>query len=203
VISDEIYARVIYGQKHVSLASYPGMLERTAIVDGFSKSFAMTGWRLGYVVVPQWMVPAMHLLVVNSFTCVAEFIQHAAIEALQDRSGACTRMVQTFAERRQRFLRGLNQIPGFRTSLPDGAFYAWVNISGTGLSAEEVCRMMLEEAGVAGIPGAGFGELGRNFVRFSFAASSEKLDEAVERIRTLSARWEQPVSQAKGGLGQE
>lgn len=189
VISDEIYARVIYGDIYVSLASYPGMLERTAIVDGFSKSFAMTGWRLGYVVVPEWMVPAMHLLVVNSFTCVTEFVQHAAVEALKDRSGACSRMVQTFAERRERFLRALNQVPGFRTSMPDGAFYAWVNISGTGLSAEEVCRLMLEEAGVAGIPGAGFGELGRKFVRFSFAASSEKLDEAVERIQALSVRW--------------
>ncbi len=201
VISDEIYARVIYGQNYVSLASYPGMLERTAIVDGFSKSFAMTGWRLGYVVVPEWMVPAMHLLVVNSFTCVAEFVQHAAVEALQDRSGACSRMVQTFAERRQRFLQGLNEIPGFRASSPDGAFYAWVNITGTGLSAEEVCRLMLEEAGVAGIPGAGFGELGRNFVRFSFAASSEKLDEAVGRLQILAGRWSPTVSQLAGRSG--
>jgi aspartate/methionine/tyrosine aminotransferase len=193
VISDEIYARVIYDQRYVSLASYPGMLERTAIVDGFSKSFAMTGWRLGYVVVPKSMVAAIHLLVVNSFTCVAEFTQHAAIEALRDRTGACARMVQTFAERRRRLVRRLNQVPGFRASMPDGAFYAWVNVSGTGQSAEEICRMMLEESGVAAIPGAGFGELGRDFVRFSFAASSEKLDEAVDRIQMLASRWAGPV----------
>lgn len=189
VISDEIYARVIYGQSYVSLASYPGMLERTAIVDGFSKSFAMTGWRLGYAVAPDWMVPAMHMLVVNSFTCVAEFVQYAAIEALRDRSGACSRMVGTFAERRESFLKRLNQIPGFRSSLPDGAFYAWVNIAGTGSSAEDLCRLMLEQAGVAAIPGAAFGELGTDFVRFSFANSMEKLDEAADRILALSSTW--------------
>jgi aspartate/methionine/tyrosine aminotransferase len=198
VISDEIYARVIYDQEYVSLASYPGMLERTAIVDGFSKSFAMTGWRLGYAVVPERMVAAMHMLVVNSFTCVAEFIQLAAIEALRDRSGACARMVRTFHERRERFLGRLNTVPGFRTTKPEGAFYAWVNISDTGLSAEEVCRMMLEDSGVAAIPGAAFGDLGREFVRFSFAASTEKLDEAVDRILALSAHWRHSVAVAGG-----
>ncbi len=197
VISDEIYARVIYGQSYVSLASYPGMLERTAIVDGFSKSFAMTGWRLGYVVVPEWMVPALHMLVVNSFTCVAEFTQHAAVEALRDRSGACAQMVETFAERRQHFIRRLNLVRGFHATLPDGAFYAWVNVAGTGLSAEEICRLMLEDAGVAGIPGAAFGALGMDFVRFSFAAATGKLDAAVDRILALSQRWAKaPVSQA-------
>jgi aspartate/methionine/tyrosine aminotransferase len=199
VISDEVYARVIYGQSYTSVAGYPGMIERTAIVDGLSKSFAMTGWRLGYVVVPTWMVSALHMLVVNSFTSVAEFIQHAAIVALHDPSRACAHMVKVFAERRERFLQRLNQVPGFRTSLPDGAFYAWVNIAGTGLSAEELCRLMLEEAGVAGIPGAAFGTLGREFVRFSFAASTEKLDEAVTRILALSSRWA-PVG-ATPGLG--
>ena len=189
VISDEVYGRIVYDQSYVSLAGYPGMTERTAIVDGFSKSFAMTGWRLGYAVVPEWMRPAMHMLVVNSFTCVAEFIQVAAIEALRDRADACAKMVRTFGLRRERFLGRLNTVPGFRAAMPEGAFYAWVNIAETGLSAEEVCRLMLEDAGVAGIPGAAFGALGRDFVRFSFAASTEKLEEAVDRILVLSSCW--------------
>jgi aspartate/methionine/tyrosine aminotransferase len=199
VISDEIYARVIYGRSYVSLARHSGMSERTAIVDGFSKSFAMTGWRLGYAVVPGWMVPAMHMLVVNSFTCVAEFVQYAAIEALRDRSGACPRMVDTFAERRERFLERLSQVPGFHSSLPDGAFYAWVNIAGTGLSAEDLCRLMLEQAGVAAIPGAAFGELGSDFVRFSFANSMEKLNEAADRILALSSTWTKTATHERLG----
>ena len=154
------------------MMSYPGMEERTLIIDGFSKSFAMTGWRLGYTAAPPRIVPALDMLAVNSYTCVAEFTQYAAIEALRDREGATPRMVGEFAKRREQFVRDLNRVPGFRCVPPEGAFYAWVNISEAGQSAEEICRIMLEEAGVAAIPGAAFGPAGADFVRFSFASSS-------------------------------
>jgi aspartate/methionine/tyrosine aminotransferase len=121
---------------------------------------------------------------------VAEFTQYAAIEALRDREGATPRMVEQFARRREQFIRDLNQVPGFRCAPPEGAFYAWVNITETGATAEEVCRIMLEEAGVAAIPGAAFGPAGRDFVRFSFASSMATLKEAVERIQTVSAAWQ-------------
>src|SRR6266581_1626231 len=190
VLSDEIYARIIYGADYVSMMNYPGMDERTLIIDGFSKSFAMTGWRLGYTVAPARIVPALDLMVVNSYTCVAEFTQYAAIEALKDSEGATQSMVAEFARRREQFVRDLNRVPGFRCLPPDGAFYAWVNISDTGVSAEEICRIMLEEAGVAAIPGAAFGPGGREFVRFSFASSIATLNEAVERIQRVSAAWQ-------------
>ncbi len=190
VLSDEIYARIIYGADYVSMMNYPGMDERTLIIDGFSKSFAMTGWRLGYTVVPARIVPALDLMAVNSYTCVAEFTQYAAIEALKDSEGATPRMVAEFARRREQFVRDLNRVPGFRCLPPDGAFYAWVNISDTGMSAEEICRIMLEEAGVAAIPGAAFGPGGREFVRFSFASSTATLNEAVERIQRVSVAWQ-------------
>ena len=190
VLSDEIYARIIYGQDFISMLAYPGMAERTLIIDGFSKSFAMTGWRLGYTVAPPEIVPHLNMLTVNSYTCVAEFTQHAAIEALRDHDGATPRMVAEFSKRREQFTRDLNQVPGFRCAAPEGAFYAWVNIVETGMSAEEVCRIMLEEAGVAAIPGAAFGPLGKDFVRFSFASSTATLHEAVERMKKVSVVWQ-------------
>jgi len=190
VLSDEIYARIIYGTKFLSMLRYPCMAERTLIVDGFSKSFAMTGWRLGYNVAPPEMVAALNMIAVNSFTCVAEFTQYAAIEALRDRDGATPRMVAEFSKRRDHFTRDLNGVPGFHCIAPQGAFYAWVNIANTGISAEELCRIMLEDGGVAAIPGAAFGEMGKDFVRFSFASSTATLKEAVERIHKVSAAWQ-------------
>ena len=190
VLSDEIYARIIYSDNYVSMQTYPGMAERTVILDGFSKSFAMTGWRLGYAVVPRELVEPLELLIINTYTCVSEFMQYAAIEALRDSSGATPKMVKEFAARREQFVRELNQVPGFRCPAPDGAFYAWVNILDTGLSAEEVCRLMLEEAGVAAIAGAAFGPSGRDFVRFSFASSNATLHEAVQRILKASSAWQ-------------
>ena len=189
VLSDEIYARVIYSDRYKSMLSYPGMKERTVIIDGFSKSFGMTGWRLGYAVAPPELVSALELIAVNTYTCVAEFTQHAAIVALQDRQRATEKMVKEFARRRQQFIAELNRIPGFHCIPPEGAFYAWVNISDTGLTAEELCRRMLEEAGVAAIPGRAFGDAGQEYVRFSFASSSELLQEAVRRIQSLAHSW--------------
>jgi len=190
VLSDEIYARILYGGTYVSMTSYPGMEERTIIIDGFSKSFAMTGWRLGYAVAPPRIVPALDMLAVNTYTCVAEFSQYGAIEALRDREGATPRMVGEFAKRRRKFVHDLNRVPGFRCVPPEGAFYAWVDISEAGLSAEEICRVMLEEAGVAAIPGAAFGPAGSEYVRFSFASSTAILKEAVERILQVASAWQ-------------
>jgi aspartate aminotransferase len=190
VLSDEIYARMIYQGNYISMLSYPGMKERTLIIDGFSKSFAMTGWRLGYTVAPPRMVPALEMLAVNSYTCVAEFTQYAAIEALRDRENATARMVGEFHKRREQFIRDLNRVPGFHCLAPEGAFYAWVNIAGTGTTAEQICRIVLEEAGVAAIPGAAFGPAGADFVRFSFASSTATLKQAVERIIRVSSAWQ-------------
>ncbi len=190
VLSDEIYARIIYGGEYLSMLRYPGMKERTLIIDGFSKSFAMTGWRLGYTVAPPEVIPALNLMVVNTYTCTAEFTQYAAIEALRDREGNTRRMVGEFARRREQFARDLNRVPGFHIQLPEGAFYAWVDITGTGISAEELCRILLEEAGVAAIPGAAFGPAGNDFIRFSFASSTATLKEAVERIQKVSSAWQ-------------
>src|SRR6266852_4459947 len=191
VLSDEIYARIIYGGTYVSMMSYPGMEERTLIIDGFSKSFAMTGWRLGYVIAPPRIVPALDMLAVNTYTCVAEFTQYGAMEALRDREGATPRMVGEFAKRREQFVRDLNRVPGFRCAPPEGAFYAWVNVSQAGLGAEEICRIMLEEAGVAAIPGAAFGPAGADYLRFSFASSTAILKEAVMRILRVSSAWQE------------
>lgn len=190
VLSDEIYARIIYSGEYLSMLRYPGMHERTLIIDGFSKSFAMTGWRLGYTVAPPEVVAALVMMAINTYTCVAEFTQYAAIDALRDREGNTAHMVGEFTRRREQFARELNRVPGFRCQSPEGAFYAWVDITGTGMSAEELCRILLEDAGVAAIPGAAFGPSGRDFIRFSFASSMETLHEAVERIAKVSTAWQ-------------
>jgi aspartate aminotransferase len=190
VLSDEIYARIIYGHDYLSMLRYPDMHERTLIIDGFSKSFAMTGWRLGYTVAPPDVVSALSMLAINSYTCVAEFTQYAAIDALRDREENTPRMVAEFARRREQFVRDLNGIPGFDCQAPEGAFYAWVDIRGTGMTAEDICRILLEEAGVAAIPGAAFGPSGKDFVRFSFASSVANLREAVQRIAKVSSAWQ-------------
>jgi aspartate aminotransferase len=190
VLSDEIYARILYGGEYRSMLRYPGMHERTLLIDGFSKSFAMTGWRLGYTVAPPEVVPALLMMAVNTYTCVAEFTQYAAIDALRDREGNTAHMVGEFSRRREQFVRDLNRVPGFRCHPPDGAFYAWVDITGTGMSAEDLCRILLEDAGVAAIPGAAFGPSGKAFIRFSFASSMATLHEAVERIVKVSTAWQ-------------
>src|ERR1700734_1524783 len=190
VLSDEIYARIIYGDEYLSMLRYPGMKERTVIIDGFSKSFAMTGWRLGYAVAPPDVAAALAMMAINSYTCVAEFTQYAAIDALRDREGNTPRMVAEFARRRTQFVDDLSKVPGFRCEPPEGAFYAWVDIRGTGSSAEEVCRILLDDEGVAAIPGAAFGASGKHFVRFSFASSVENLKKAAARIAKVSTAWQ-------------
>ncbi|MGC2528779.1 MAG: pyridoxal phosphate-dependent aminotransferase [Candidatus Acidiferrum sp.] len=194
IISDEIYARILFGGEYESIWSLPGMAARTVIIDGFSKSFAMTGWRLGYAVAPKNVVDAMDLLVLNTFTCAAEFTQVAAIEALRDSTQAVDAMVEEYRKRRDLFVAGLNRIPGFRCHAPDGAFYAWVNIEETGLAAEEVAKILLEEAGVAGIAGAAFGVGGKSYLRFSLVSARNLLEEALERMQRVSSRWRVAVT---------
>ena len=194
VIADEIYARILFGGEYRSIWALPGMAERTVIIDGFSKSFAMTGWRLGYAVAPVRVIDAMDLLVLNTFTCAAEFTQVAAIEALRDWTNAVPAMVEEYRKRRDVFVERLNKIPGFRCQSPDGAFYAWVNIEDTGKTAEEVQRILLEEVGVAGIAGAAFGTEGKNYLRFSLVSSAQHLEDAVERIERASTHWRAAVA---------
>jgi aspartate aminotransferase len=195
VITDEVYARILFSGEFQSIWSLPGMAERTVIIDGFSKSFAMTGWRLGYAVAPKAVIEAMDLLVLNTFTCAAEFTQVAAIEALHDSTNAVEAMVAEYRLRRDLFVNKLNAIPGFRCQSPDGAFYAWVNIEETGMPAEELATLLLEEAGVAGIAGAAFGAAGKPYLRFSLVSARSLLDEALARIERVSVRWRAAVSQ--------
>jgi aspartate/methionine/tyrosine aminotransferase len=194
IISDEVYARILFSGQYQSIWSLPRMAERTVIIDGFSKSFAMTGWRLGYAVAPTRVIDAMDLVVLNTFTCTAEFTQIAAIEALRDSTDAVEAMVAEYHKRRDLFVAGLNRISGFRCLPPDGAFYAWVNIEDTGLSAEELQKLLLEEAGVAGIAGAAFGSGGERYLRFSLVSARNLLEEALERIQRVSLHWRATVS---------
>jgi len=189
VIADEVYARILFSGEYKSIWTVPGMAERTVIIDGFSKTFAMTGWRLGYAVAQKHVIDALDMLVLNTFTCTAEFSQVAAIEALDDSTHAVPAMVAEYRKRRDIFVEKLNKIPGFRCQIPDGAFYAWVNIQETGLPAEEVQRLLLEEVGVAAIAGAAFGAEGKNYLRFSLVSSTNLLEEALERIHRVSFHW--------------
>ena len=194
VIADEIYARILFSGEYKSIWALPGMAERTVIIDGFSKSFAMTGWRLGYAVAQKHVIDALDMLVLNTFTCTAEFSQVAAIEALRDSTNAVPAMVEEYRKRRDLFVERLNRIPGFRCFSPEGAFYAWVNIEETGMPAEEVQRVLLEEAGVAGIAGAAFGAEGKNYLRFSLVSATHLLEDAFERIQRVSSRWRAAVA---------
>jgi aspartate/methionine/tyrosine aminotransferase len=189
ILSDEIYCQIVYGDTPVSIASFPGMLDRTIILDGFSKTYAMTGWRMGYGVMPEWLVDAVNKLMVNSNSCTASFTQRAGIAALRGPQDCVTKMVAEFRRRRDAFCQALNQIPGFRCSIPGGAFYAFANVTGTGMHSKELADFLLHEAGVACLNGAGFGEYGNGYLRFSYANSLENLMEAAERIRRSASRW--------------
>jgi aspartate/methionine/tyrosine aminotransferase len=187
VLSDEIYSRIVYGEdKPVSIASLPGMLEKTIILDGFSKTYAMTGWRMGYGVMPPFLVDPVNKLMVNSNSCTASFTQRAGIAALNGPQEPVTAMVREFQKRRDAFCAGLNDVPGWRCAIPGGAFYAFANVKGTGRSSKEIADSLLADAGVACLNGAGFGEYGEGYVRFSYANSYENLMRAIERIKTWS-----------------
>jgi aspartate/methionine/tyrosine aminotransferase len=192
VLSDEIYSRLYYTpEPPASIASLPGMLEKTIILDGFSKTYAMTGWRLGYGVMPEWLVDAVNKLMVNSNSCAASFTQRAAIEALTGSQTEVEHMVEQFRQRRAAFCAALNEIPGFSCLPPAGAFYAFANVKATGVASNDLADSLLEEAGVACLNGASFGAHGDGYLRFSFANSIENLLEAAQRIKALSGRWSQ------------
>lgn len=194
VLSDEIYSRLYYGNEPpFSISSVPGMKERTIILDGFSKTYAMTGWRLGYGVMPGWLLEAVNKLMINSNSCVATFTQHAAVAALEGPQTEAAAMLEQFRVRRNAFCGALNQIPGFSCSMPAGAFYAFPNVKATGMPSKELADYLLTEAGVACLDGGSFGDHGRGYVRFSFANSLDNLLEAARRIEAISAHWRKKV----------
>ncbi len=195
VLSDEIYSRIHYGSEPpASITEFPGMLEKTIILDGFSKTYAMTGWRMGYGVMPAWLVDAVNKLMVNSNSCTASFTQRAGIAALKGPQDGVTAMVAELRRRRDAICAGLNSIPGFRCALPGGAFYAYANVTGTGIPSAQLADLLLSEGGVACVDGACFGAYGAGYIRFSYANSLPNLLEAVERIRKVSAGWAPAVT---------
>jgi len=188
VLSDEIYARLIYAGQHVSIATLPGMLDRTILLDGWSKTWAMTGWRLGFGVFPADLVEPVERLISNSVSCTASFSQRAAEAALDGPQEAVERMLDEFRVRRATVVAGLNDLPGVSCLEPEGAFYAFPNISATGLSSQQLADYLLYEAGVACLAGTAFGEYGEGYLRLSYANSLENLQLALERMRAALLR---------------
>ncbi len=183
VLSDEIYSRMLYGGEHISIASLPGMRERTIVLDGFSKIYAMTGWRLGYGLFPREMVPGITRLMANSNSCTATFTQMAGVTALTESQQPSADMVAEFHKRRDVIVAGLNDIPGVTCATPGGAFYAFPNITGTGLASRELADQLLSEAGVAVLAGTAFGAFGEGYIRLSYANSIEQIELALARIK--------------------
>jgi len=189
ILSDEIYSRIYYETKPESITQFPGMVEKTIILDGFSKTYSMTGWRLGYGVMPTWLADAVNLMAVNATSCTASFTQRAGLAALEGPQDAVEAMVREFKKRRDSMVQALNTIPGFRCSLPAGAFYAFPNVTGTKMSSKELADFLLTEAGVACLSGTAFGQHGDGFLRFSYANSLANIMEAIDRIKKVSAKW--------------
>lgn len=188
ILSDEIYSQIIYDGDAQSIASYPGMLDRTIILDGFSKTYAMTGWRLGYGVVPPGLVDHITRLAVNCNSCTPGFIQRAAIAALTGPQEPVRAMVAEFQRRRDAVVEGLNAIPGVSCVMPAGAFYVFPNITGLGQPTQQVADDLLNQGGVAALAGTAFGRAGDGYLRLSYANSLENLNLALERMRDTFAR---------------
>jgi len=187
ILTDEIYSRIVYDTKFLSIAAIEGAMDRTIIVDGMSKTYAMTGWRLGYGIMPKKMADYLFTMAVNNFSGTCTFAQHALIEAITGPQGAVHKMVAEFKRRREVIVEGLNKIEGITCLNPVGAFYVFPNITGTGLTSEQFADLMLDEAGVALLAGTCFGSAGQGYVRFSYANSVENIQEALNRIwKTLA-----------------
>ena len=182
VMSDEIYSRIMYGSEHFSISSLPGMKERTIILDGFSKTYAMTGWRAGYGVMNKDLAAMVAKLMTNSNSCTNSFVQQACVEALQGSQSEVDKMVAEFQKRRDFIVDGLNQIKGFSCKKPLGAFYVFPNITKTGMESKKLADYLLSEAGVAALSGTAFGEYGQGYLRLSYANSIENIAKALERI---------------------
>jgi aspartate/methionine/tyrosine aminotransferase len=187
ILSDEIYNRLIYEGQHSSIAQFPGLKEKTIILDGFSKTFAMTGWRLGYGIMRPDLAQKVAQLQTNATSCTASFSQIAAISALTGDQTGVDRMREEFRRRRAVIVEGLNEIPGFRCRQPHGAFYVFPNITGVGRKSKPLADALLNEAGVAALSGTAFGAWGEGYLRFSFANSVENIEKALDRIK----KWTQ------------
>ena len=185
VLADEIYSELLFEGEHVSLATMPGMVDRTILLDGFSKTYAMTGWRLGYGLMPTTLVEAINRLMVNSVSCTSMAVQRAGLEALTGPQDSVVAMREAFRQRRDLMVAGLNAIPGISCVLPKGAFYAFPNITATGLTSKAFADRLLQEYGVAALAGTAFGAHGEGYLRLSTANSEEKLTEALSRMATM------------------
>ena len=185
ILADEIYSRLVYGRtEHHSLLSYESLRDRMILLDGWSKTYSMTGWRLGYGVWPKAWIDDAERLQINSNSCASAAVQMAGVEALNGPQDAVDKMRTAFDERRVAIVKGLNEIPGFSCVMPKGAFYAFPNITGTGMSSSELQDHLLENAGVATVAGTAFGALGEGYIRFSYASSLEEIREALHRVRS-------------------
>lgn len=182
VLADEIYSELLYEGEHHSIAALPGMAERTILLDGFSKTYAMTGWRLGYGLFPEWLVEPVTTLMVNSNSCTSVAVQRAGLEALTGPQEAVATFREAFRRRRSLVVDGLNAIPGLSCVMPKGAFYAFPNITGTGVTSQRFADHLLEEHGVATLAGSGFGDAGEGYIRVSYATSEANLEKALGRI---------------------
>tara|TARA_Y100001960_G_scaffold37296_1_gene35209 strand:+ start:155 stop:1321 length:1167 start_codon:yes stop_codon:yes gene_type:complete len=185
ILTDEVYRRFLYEGEYFSPVSVPGMTERTIILDGFSKTYSMTGWRAGFGVMPENLVEPISRLSTNSVSCTASFTQIATLEAMNGPQEEPMRMVDEFKKRRDVIVNGLNSIPGIECPMPGGAFYVFPSIEGTGMSSKQFANDLLEKHGVACLAGESFGEYGKGCIRFSFANSMENLNEALDRINSF------------------
>ncbi len=186
VLADEIYSEILYEGEHVSIATMPGMPERTIVLDGFSKTYAMTGWRLGYGLMPEELAGQVSKLMVNSVSCTAAAVQRAGLEALTGPQDEVRAMVEAFRRRRDLVVDGLNRIPGISCLCPKGAFYVFPNITGTGMASKAFADRLLDEHGVAALSGTAFGGHGEGYLRLSYANSEENLLKALERIEAAA-----------------
>lgn len=182
VLADEVYSRMVYDGEHYSIAQVPGMKERTILLDGYSKTFAMTGWRLGFIAAPVELADAITRLITNSVSCTASFEQMAGIAALTGPQDEVHRMVEEFHRRRDFIVKGLNEIKGVSCKNPGGAFYVFPNVRGVPMTPEELAPYLMREAGVACLPGTSFGEYGKGHLRFSYAVSHEEIEEALTNM---------------------
>jgi aspartate/methionine/tyrosine aminotransferase len=188
VLSDEIYTRLVYGTDAPSITSQPGMAERSIIADGFSKTYAMTGWRLGFGIMPQPLAAKVDLLLTHSVGCTATFTQFAGLEAVVGPQDHVETVVNEFRRRRDLMVQGLNEIPGVRCPMPRGAFYAFPNIQSFGRSSDELADYLLAEAGVAALPGTAFGRNGEGYLRLTYANSLDNIQRALDRMAAALTR---------------
>lgn len=185
ILSDEVYSKMVYDGKHVSIYDFPEVRERTILLEGHSKSYAMTGWRLGYAAMPVALADQISKLQTNSNSCTSSFTQVAGVEALTGPQDESLKMMAEFKARRDMFVDGLNKLPGFKCLKPKGAFYVFPNITGTGKKSKELEEFLLEKAGVAGLSGTSFGKFGEGYLRFSYANSQKNLNRALEMIKEV------------------